>query len=575
MNLINVKKDILNMKKFIYTILSLCSVALFASCEKGDILNIVNQDIDLNENSSEYQEYLKERIDTYLAIYRFEEAKRSIAKITDSAIKKDIWLKYNRYYQEALKQGCGYILESGDTLFLKVKNDDNIASNQLEILTEFYDYVGLKSTNKDVTLWGLANFPSLETLSFPSCFVSKVQDLDKLTKLKVFWFEANKEKYDWWFTNKPFKPVDMAGYDLSKNNQLETLSFKGANLTNLKVPATTLQSLSLKNGVYTNANLNNIHAKVIDIENSDAADEQLILNNKALQALSISTNTAENKAFKLLNVANTSLHKLYVVENADKEHSLKKIILNDKIDTLTLGGYLNQIVSLHESVELEGLSKLNKLKYFAYNPDFSAVATKDLPKNIEFLVLGGSGNVPYKDNDSFDYSHLTKLKTYSNGKFLSANMKFPEQLDSIHLFPSMAFGDIKNIDFSHTKLTSGYIYIGHLEKDGKPIPMFKSIVFPATLKRIELYNLKTEVLDLSRCTQLEALTLDDTTSDELYIKKVILPKNLKKSTFKREPTEFWSGYTIILRDVNKDTVIENKPSWLVSDGNGNYVVSED
>ena len=149
MNLINVKKDILNMKKFIYTILSLCSVALFASCEKGDILNIVNQDIDLNENSSEYQEYLKERIDTYLAIYRFEEAKRSIAKITDPAIKKDIWLKYNRYYQEALTQGCGYILESGDTLFLKVKNDDNIASNQLEILTEFYDYVGLKSTNKD------------------------------------------------------------------------------------------------------------------------------------------------------------------------------------------------------------------------------------------------------------------------------------------------------------------------------------------------------------------------------------------------------------------------------------------
>jgi hypothetical protein len=101
------------------------------------------------------------------------------------------------------------------------------------------------------------------------------------------------------------------------------------------------------------------------------------------------------------------------------------------------------------------------------------------------------------------------------------------------------------------------------------------MVFPATLKRIELYNLKTEVLDLSRCTQLEALTLDDTTSDELYIKKVILPKNLKKSTFKREPTEFWSGYSIILRDMNKDTVIENKPSWLVSDGNGNYVVSED
>ena len=568
MNLINVKKDILNMKKFIYTILSLCSVALFASCEKGDILNIVNQDIDLNENSSEYQEYLKERIDTYLAIYRFEEAKRSITKITDPTIKKDIWLKYNRYYQEALTQGCGYILESGDTLFLKVKNDDNIASNQLKSLSEFYDYVGLKSTNKDITLWGLANFPSLETLWFPSCFVSKVQDLDKLTKLKVFSFEANKEKYDWWFTNKPFKPVDMAGYNLSKNNQLETLSFKGADLTNLKVPTTTLQSLSLKNGVYTNANLNNIHAKVIDIESSDAADEQLIINNKALQSLSISTNTTENKAFKLLNVANTSLRKLNVVENADEAHSLKKIILNDKIDTLTVGGYLNQIVSLHKSVELEGLSKLNKLKHFAYNPDFSAVATKDLPKNIEYLEVDGSGNVPYKDNDSFDYSHLTKLKVYSNGKFLSANMKLPEQLDSIHLFPSVAFGDIKIIDFSNTKLTAGYVYIGQLEKNGEPIPMFKKMIFPATLKRIELYNLKTEVLDLSRCTQLEKLTINETGLENLHIKKIILPKNLKKSQFVGE-------YSISLQNISNNTVIENKPSWLVSDGNGNYVVSED
>ena len=556
------------MKKFIYTILSLCAVVSLASCETGDILNLVTQDIDLNENSSEYQEYLKERIDTYLATYRFEEAKRSIAKITDAAIKKDIWLKFNRYYQEALTQGCGYILESGDTLFLKVKNDDNIASNQLKILNGFYDYVGLKSTNKDVTLWGLANFPSLETLWFPSCFVSKVQDLDKLTKLKEFSFEANKEKYDWWFTNKPFKPVDMAGYDLSKNNQLEKLSFKGANLTNLKVPATTLQSLSLKNGVYTNANLNNIHAKVIDIENSDAADEQLILNNKALQALSISTNTAENKAFKLLNVANTSLHKLNVVENADEVHSLKKIILNDKIDTLTLAGYLNKIVSLHESVELEGLSKLNKLKYFAYNPDFSAVATKDLPKNIEYLEIDGSGNVPYKDNDSFDYSHLTKLKVYSNGKFLSANMKFPEQLDSIHLFPSMAFGDIKIIDFSSTKLTAGYVYIGQLEKNGEAIPMFKKMIFPATLKRIELSNLKTEVLDLSRCTQLETLSINDTGFKDLHIKKIILPKNLKKSQFVGE-------YSISVQNISNDTVIENKPSWLVSDGNGNYIVSED
>ena len=302
------------MKKFVYTILSLLSVALFTSCEKGEILNLVTQDIDLNENSAEYQDYMKERIDTYLATYRFEEARKGIAKITDAATQKALWAKYKKFYQEALTHGCGYILESGDTLFLKVKNDDEVAPSQLKTLSEFYDYVGLKYTNKEVTLWGLANYPALETLAFPSCFVSKVKDLDKLTQLKVFSLVANKEKYEWWFTSKPFKPIDMAGYDLSKNNRLETLLFDGVNLSNLKTPAHTMKSLELKHGVYTNANLNDIHAKRIDIENSDAADDELIINNKAIQRLSIVTNADDNKPFKLINVANSSLHKLYVVE---------------------------------------------------------------------------------------------------------------------------------------------------------------------------------------------------------------------------------------------------------------------
>ena len=65
------------MKKFVYTILSLLSVALFASCEKGEILNLVTQDIDLNENSAEYQDYMKERIDTLLqGLAHYEQIKR-------------------------------------------------------------------------------------------------------------------------------------------------------------------------------------------------------------------------------------------------------------------------------------------------------------------------------------------------------------------------------------------------------------------------------------------------------------------------------------------------------------------
>lgn len=569
-------KGILKMKKYLYTLLSLLFVATISSCEKGDLLNIITQDIDLNENSKEYQQYLKERIESYLKTYRFEEAKKLVPKLTEEETQKRFWVLYNKYHQEALTQGCGYILASGDTLFLKVMNKDEIAPSQLKALTSFYDYVELKGTNQETTLWGLGNYPALETLSFPSCFVSKVKDLDKLKQLRVFSLTADKEKYEWWFTSKAFKPIDMAGYDLSKNDKLDSLLFDGVDISNLKVTPNTMRLLSLKHGIYTNASLNNIHARHIDIENSDAADDELIINNKAIQRLSIETNADNNKPFKLINVANSSLHKLYVVETSMEQRTLKKVILNENIDTLTIGGYISRGDVPQQSVELVGLSRLNRLKRLSYNPDFSPIATKDLPKNIEELYIGGSGNVPYKDGDSFDYSHLSKLKIYSNGKFISANMKLSTAIDSIYLFPSQVFGDLKALDFSGLKFTKADIYIGSLTRNDVELPMLKRFVSPATLRQLKLSNAQSEVVDLSRCTHLKALYVFESGAGERAIKKLILPKNLKKSDFKRQhKSEFENDYAFKLADISNETVIENLPSWVENDGNGTYSVPND
>ena len=569
-------KGILKMKKYLYTLLSLLFVATISSCEKGDLLNIITQDIDLNENSKEYQQYLKERIESYLKTYRFEEAKKLVPKLTEEEAQKRFWVLYNKYHQEALTQGCGYILASGDTLFLKVMNKDEIAPSQLKALTSFYDYVELKGTNQETTLWGLGNYPALETLSFPSCFVSKVKDLDKLKQLRVFSLTADKEKYEWWFTTKAFKPIDMAGYDLSKNDKLDSLLLDGVDISNLKVTPNTMRLLSLKHGIYTNASLNNIHARYIDIENSDAADDELIINNKAIQRLSIVTNADDNKPFKLINVANSSLHKLSVVETSMEQRTLKKVILNENIDTLTIGGYISRGDVPQQSVELVGLSRLNRLKRLSYNPDFSPIATKDLPKNIEGLYIGGSGNVPYKDGDSFDYSHLSKLKIYSNGKFISANMKLSTAIDSIYLFPSQVFGDLKALDFSGLKFTKADIYIGSLTRNDMDLPMLKRFVFPATVRQLKLSYAQSEVVDLSRCTHLKALYVFESGAGERAIKKLILPKNLKKSDFKRQhKSEFENDYAFKLSDINKETVIENLPSWVENDGNGTYSVPND
>lgn len=561
------------MKRITYTLLSLLCIVAISSCERGDSINVITQDIDLNENSQEYQTYLKERIESHLQTYRFEEAKRLIAKLTGEESQKKFGMLYEQYHQQALTQGCGYILETGDTVFLKVMNKDEIPPKELTYLKDFYDYPELKGNNKEATLWGLGNYPALESLEIPSCFVSKVKDLDKLKNLRVLTLTANKAKYEWWFPSKTFKPIDMSGYDLSQNHKIESLLFDGVDISNLRAPANRIMLLSLKNGGYNNAILNNIHAKKIEITRSDVADEQLTISNKSLDHLSIESEPG-NKMFKVLDVKNSSVHRLLVSDVSISKRSLNKIILNDKIDTLVIGGYSSY--NDDTRIAVEGLSKLINLRYLSYNSSACPIATKELPSNIEYLAIGGSGGTSYKDNDSFDYTHLQKLKVYSNGQFYSSNLKLPASIDSIYLFPSTVLGNLTELDFSSTRLTKADFYIGRPQRDGKDIPLLKRMVFPATQVQLKISSPHTEVLDLSRCSHLKDLTIDNSTLEGESLKKIILPKNLKKSNFKRlEKTAFSGDYAFYLFDINKDVVIENLPSWVEHNDNGKYFIPDD
>lgn len=561
------------MKRITYTLLSLLCIVAISSCERGDSINVITQDIDLNENSQEYQTYLKERIESHLQTYRFEEAKRLIAKLTGEEVQKKFGMLYEQYHQQALTQGCGYILETGDTVFLKVMNKDEIPPKELTYLKDFYDYPELKGNNKEATLWGLGNYPALESLVIPSCFVSKVKDLDKLKNLRVLTLTANKAKYEWWFPSKTFKPIDMSGYDLSQNHKIDSLLFDGVDISNLRAPANRIMLLSLKNGGYNNAILNNIHAKKIEITTSDVADEQLTISNKSLDHLSIESEPG-NKMFKVLDVKNSSVHRLLVSDVSNSKRSLNKIILNDKIDTLVIGGYSSY--NDDTRIAVEGLSKLINLRYLSYNSSACPIATKELPSNIEYLAIGGSGGTSYKDNDSFDYTHLQKLKVYSNGQFYSSNLKLPASIDSIYLFPSTVLGDLTELDFSSTRLTKADFYIGRPQRDGKDIPLLKRMVFPATQVQLKISSPHTEVLDLSRCSHLKDLSIDNSGLEGESLKKIILPKNLKKSNFKRlEKTAFSGDYAFYLFDINKDVVIENLPSWVEHNDNGKYFIPDD
>ena len=72
-------------------------------------------------------------------------------------------------------------------------------------------------------------------------------------------------------------------------------------------------------------------------------------------------------------------------EGAEFDSMLHAIILNDKIDTLVIGGYSAD--NDDTRVAVEGLSKLINLRYLSYNPNASPIATKELPSNIEYLAI--------------------------------------------------------------------------------------------------------------------------------------------------------------------------------------------
>ena len=102
------------------------------------------------------------------------------------------------------------------------------------------------------------------------------------------------------------------------------------------------------------------------------------------------------------------------------------------------------------------------------------------------------------------------------------------------------------------------------------------MVFPATQIQLKISSPHTEVLDLSRCSHLKNLYIGNSSTENESLKKIILPKNLKKSNFKRlNKSEFEGDYSFYLYEINKDVVIENLPPWVEHDDNGKYFVPDD
>ncbi len=564
------------MNKTYITLAATTALALtLASCQKGDLLNIVQDDVELNENTAQYQEFIKERVADYARAYRFEQARANLPKLTNEANRQEGERIINFYHAKALKDGFAYLLPNGDSLFLKMKNEENLPPEKIEYLLRLNQYAEFKGLGQDVTLWGAANFPNTKSIYVDEAQITKMLDLDKLTKLEEvrLIFEPGNFDYTLWFPNRPFKPIDVSGYDFSKNDKITWMEFKNCNLTAPKVPANVLPIVNAQYCLFNSSTINSFKAHSIKLDGCKSQEPNIKVKNPYLRRLHVSNSDGLKEGTDILSfdVSESDLTYLSIYQGGKKAIPTKEIKLNSKLDSLLLYGSTLEYVPKQGNLKLVGLEKLSGLKLFSFNPEYVWLLPQDIPCPVTSLTIAGSGDVDLKEGTLVDYSKVKGLKVLRNEKYITATTKYPTQLDTLQLAPVRYTGELEQLDLSHLNVKTISLELGNVYRvgisdfgDKKNTLYLKRVVLPATITSAKLENMATEVLDLSKLDNVSKLEIDDIYQEERSVKEIIFPKNLKRSNFK-------NNNDFLIRVDKGKTKLVNYPSWVTQDEFGNDV----
>ena len=534
------------------------------SCQKGDLLNVVQDDVELNENTAQYQDFIKERVTDYARAYRFEQARANLPKLTDEANRKEGERIINFYHAKALKDGFAYLLPNGDSLFLKMKNEENLPPEKIEHILQFNQYAEFKGLGQDVTLWGAANFPNTKSIYIDEAQITKMLDLDKLTKLEEvrLIFDADDFEYTLWFPNRPFKPIDVSGYDFSKNDKITWMEFKNCDLTAIKAPTNVFPMFKASYCEYNANTINTPRARKMQFETCNILDPDIKVTNPHLRSLTITTDyNANNRGFRTFDISASRINYFSIYQQSSKQHEVEEIKLNQYLDTLEIVGLGNR----QKKAKIVGLDKINKLKRLAYDFNTWPMLPQDIPCAVTSLSLPASSPPDIKVGTQIDYTKVQGLRELEVEQFITDNTIYPENLDSLVLKPHNYIDPVKKLDLSHTKLKRCELYFGwtYGTQEGRPdMPRIELIKMPTTIEKLDLSSIETDVLDLTGLDNLRFLKINDDLDNP--IKRIIFPKNLKRSNFKK------SDDFIIRVDKGK-TKLVNYPSWVTQDEFGNDV----
>ena len=340
------------------------------------------------------------------------------------------------------------------------------------------------------------------------------------------------------------------------------MEFKNCDLTAIKAPTNVFPMFKASYCEYNANTINTPRARKMQFETCNILDPDIKVTNPHLRSLTITTDyNANNRGFRTFDISASRINYFSIYQQSSKQHEVEEIKLNQYLDTLEIVGLGNR----QKKAKIVGLDKINKLKRLAYDFNTWPMLPQDIPCAVTSLSLPASSPPDIKVRTQIDYTKVQGLRELEVQQFITANTIYPENLDSLTLKPHSYIDPVKKLDLSHTKLKRCELYFGwtYGTQENRPdMPRIELIKMPTTIEKLDLSSIETDVLDLTGLDNLRFLKINDDLVNP--IKRIIFPKNLKRSNFKK------SDDFIIRVDKGK-TKLVNYPSWVTQDEFGNDV----
>lgn len=517
----------------------------FQACTKQELIT-VNEPVELDENSIQYQQYMVERATELIKAYRFDQLGNTIDRIKDSEAKARVTALLTEYRDRAFNEALYYATPSGDTIFFFPPGiDSRLEAKRLYISNLYQKAV----VNEIGVLHGFKNFPAVETVDMGNSLATGIKDLNGLPELKTFNWTFVPYYFGEFYPDVELAPVPLE-FDFSENKKLEKINIHYVDLVNLKFPENKIPAVNFGSAIVNSADeIDRIAANSINITGT-STEEGLALKSKNIDTLILNLTQ-----LRVIDIGESEILNLRI-------SLIEQLTLNNKIEKLTLfAENIKQKPAFPNS-----LKELTISSYPLSDKDFSTASGLKkmtwggagyndliLPNSLEDLTV----SIPHPYSPvNYDYSNLSNLKkiTIQDGDFDQATIQFPLNLESLTITSSGRRLTINGDgDYSHLiNLNTFAVKLATVSK----MPQL-----PSSISKLELLfvHFKDDgEVDLSHLTNLGSFLLQAQSSEQPVT--LILPGNISEAALQAGAASINATQAIF---IPVGSTVVDAPNWML------------